>query len=102
MEISFEEDRLSGVWFPAVVVEDLGEKYLLVEYKCAGINGGEKLRRVSVDHHHIRPSLPKFKDISFGLLDKVDAFYDFGWWSGVVPETLLIVGTLCILKTQIM
>ncbi|PWA59922.1 agenet-like domain, Agenet domain [Artemisia annua] len=88
VEISFEENRLCGVWFPAVVVEDLGGKLLLVEYKCAWINGGEKLHRVSVDHHHIRPSLTKFKDISFGSLDKVDVFYDFGWWSGVVTRNL--------------
>ena len=74
VEISFEENHLCGVWFPAVVVVDLGGIFLLVEYKCAGINGGEKLRRVSVENHHIRPSKLKFKDVSFGLLDKVDAF----------------------------
>ncbi|GJU59597.1 agenet domain-containing protein [Tanacetum coccineum] len=88
VEISFEENRLCGAWFPADVVEDLGGNFLLVEYKCAGINGGEKLRRVSVDHHHIRPSSPKFKDTSFGLFDKVEAFFDFGWWSGVVTKNL--------------
>ncbi|KAF5783281.1 hypothetical protein HanXRQr2_Chr11g0506081 [Helianthus annuus] len=28
------------------------------------------------------------------LLEKVDAFYDFGWWSGVITKNMLIVDTL--------
>ncbi|KAL9995729.1 putative Agenet-like domain-containing protein [Helianthus debilis subsp. tardiflorus] len=80
VEITLEEEILRDVWFPATVVEDLGNNRFLVEYK--------ELQRVSIDHHHIRPSAPQFTVTSFGLLEKVDAFYDFGWWRGVITKKL--------------
>ncbi|MFS7976201.1 putative Agenet-like domain-containing protein [Helianthus anomalus] len=78
VEITLEEEILRDIWFPATVVEDLGNNRFLVEYK--------ELQRVSIDHRHIRPSTPQFTVTSFGLLEKVDAFYDFGWWSGVITN----------------
>ncbi|XP_035834422.1 DUF724 domain-containing protein 7 isoform X2 [Helianthus annuus] len=80
VEVTLEEEILRDVWFPATVVEDLGNNRFLVEYK--------ELQRVSIDHLHIRPSAPQFTVTSFGLLEKVDAFYDFGWWSGVITKKL--------------
>ncbi|KAJ0520482.1 putative Agenet-like domain-containing protein [Helianthus annuus] len=80
VEITLEEEILRDVWFPATVVEDLGNNRFLVEYK--------ELQRVSIDHRHIRPSAPQFTVTSFGLLEKVDAFYDFGWWRGVITKKL--------------
>ncbi|KAM0053936.1 putative Agenet domain, plant type [Helianthus debilis subsp. tardiflorus] len=53
-----------------------------------GRNNASKLRRVTVDHLHIRPSVPQTRVKSFGLLEKVDAFADFGWWSGVITKKL--------------
>ncbi|KAM0027983.1 putative Agenet-like domain-containing protein [Helianthus debilis subsp. tardiflorus] len=76
VEVSLECD----VWFPATIVEDLGNNQFLVEYK--------DLQRVNIDHLHIRPSIPEVTFTSFGLLEKVDAFYDYGWWSGVVTKKL--------------
>ncbi|KAL8252918.1 hypothetical protein R6Q59_036611 [Mikania micrantha] len=88
VEVLFEEEILSDVWFPATVVEDLGNNLFLVEYNCSGINGKSKLDRVTVDHLHIRPSTPQIRVLNFSLLEKVDAFVDFGWWSGVVTKKL--------------
>ncbi|KAJ0520488.1 putative Agenet-like domain-containing protein [Helianthus annuus] len=76
VEVSLERD----VWFPATIVEDLGNNQFLVEYK--------DLQRVNIDHLHIRPSIPQVTSTSFGLLEKVDAFYDYGWWSGVITKKL--------------
>ncbi|MFS7976208.1 putative Agenet-like domain-containing protein [Helianthus anomalus] len=80
VEVTLEEEILRDVWFPAAVVEDLGNNRFLVEYK--------ELQRVSIDRRHIRPSAPQFTVTSFGLLEKVDAFYDFGWWRGVITKKL--------------
>ncbi|KAI3819220.1 hypothetical protein L1987_13045 [Smallanthus sonchifolius] len=87
VEVSFEEEVLHGVWFPATIVEDLGNDLFLVEYS-SWVNDESKLHRVTVDHLHIRPSIPQTTVTSFGLLEKVDAFVDFGWWSGVITKKL--------------
>ncbi|MFS8022581.1 putative Agenet-like domain-containing protein [Helianthus anomalus] len=80
VEISLEEEILRDVWFPATIVDDPGNIRFLVEYK--------ELQRIGIDHLHIRPSAPQCTVTSFDLLEKVDVFYDFGWWSGVVKKKL--------------
>ncbi|XP_076901940.1 DUF724 domain-containing protein 7-like [Bidens hawaiensis] len=77
------------IWYPATIVEDLGNDLFSVEYNCSKENNGEsKLCRVTVGHLHIRPSVAQFRVSSFGLLEKVDAFVDFGWLSGVITKKL--------------
>ncbi|MFS7975422.1 putative Agenet-like domain-containing protein [Helianthus anomalus] len=78
VEISLEDERFCDVWFPATIVQDLGNNWFLVEYK--------ELQRVSVDHLHIRPLRPDFRDHEFHFSREVEAFYEFGWWSGVVTK----------------
>uniref|UniRef100_A0A251TH18 Putative agenet-like domain-containing protein n=1 Tax=Helianthus annuus TaxID=4232 RepID=A0A251TH18_HELAN len=73
VEITLEEEILRDVWFPATVVEDLGNSRFLVEYT--------ELQRVSIDHRHILPSTPQFTVTSFGLLKKWMLFMILG--SGV-------------------
>ncbi|KAM0007156.1 putative Agenet-like domain-containing protein [Helianthus debilis subsp. tardiflorus] len=80
VEISLEDERFRDVWFPATIVQDLGNNWFLVEYK--------ELQRVSVDHLHIRPLRPDFRDHEFHFSREVEAFYEFGWWSGVVTKAL--------------
>ncbi|KAL7583227.1 hypothetical protein Lser_V15G41543 [Lactuca serriola] len=84
VEVWFEEDDLCDAWFPATVIEDLGNNLFLIEYQC----DEAEFRKVTVDHHHIRPSTPPIRDTNFVLLEKVDAFYDFGWWTGVITKKL--------------
>ncbi|KAI7751527.1 hypothetical protein M8C21_013386 [Ambrosia artemisiifolia] len=88
VEVSFEKESLRDVWFPATVLKDLGNSTFLVEYQQPG--GGDEglLHEVTVDKHHIRPSPPYLRDKNFVLLEKVDAYHDFGWWSGVVTKKL--------------
>ncbi|XP_076890201.1 DUF724 domain-containing protein 7-like, partial [Bidens hawaiensis] len=83
VEVFIEE-----VCYPATVVEDLGNDLFSVEYNCSENNGESKLCRVTVDHLHVRPSVPQVRVLSFGLLEKVDAFVDFGWLSGVITKKL--------------
>ncbi|XP_059625538.1 DUF724 domain-containing protein 6-like isoform X2 [Cornus florida] len=88
VEVSFDKEEHRDVWFPAIVLEDFGNNSFLVEYQSLGVDVEAGPLKVTVDFLHIRPSPPYFKDKIFVLLEKVDAFYDFGWWGGVITKEL--------------
>ncbi|XP_024966668.1 DUF724 domain-containing protein 7-like isoform X4 [Cynara cardunculus var. scolymus] len=88
VEVSFEREDLRDVWFPATVLKDSGNNCFLVEYQQPGIGDEAALHKVTVDYLHIRPSPPHLRDKNFVLLEKVDAYFDFGWWSGVITKEL--------------
>ncbi|KAI3800887.1 hypothetical protein L1987_28986 [Smallanthus sonchifolius] len=88
VEVSFEKESLCDVWFPATVLKNLGNSTFLVEYQQPGADDETILHKVTVDFHHIRPSPPHLRDKNFVLLEKVDAYYDFGWWTGVITKEL--------------
>ncbi|KAL8101095.1 uncharacterized protein LOC141683338 isoform X2 [Apium graveolens] len=87
VEVSLEKVQNCEVWFPAVVEEETGSDSFLVEYQCLGKIGVPESVRVKVDLLHIRPSPPQFVK-NYDLLEKVDAYIDFGWWSGVITKEL--------------
>ncbi|KAI3679561.1 hypothetical protein L2E82_51224 [Cichorium intybus] len=88
VEVCFEGEDLRDVWFPATVVGNLGNNSFLVEYQRPGIGNEATVDKVARDYLHIRPSPPHLRDKNFVLLEKVDAYYDFGWWSGVITKEL--------------
>ncbi|KAG8389591.1 hypothetical protein BUALT_Bualt02G0245000 [Buddleja alternifolia] len=87
VEVSFDRDDCQDAWFPATIHEDLGNGTLLVEH-CADIEKKVQTIKVKTDSLHVRPCPPLLKDKNFVLLEKVDAFFDFGWWSGVITKVL--------------
>ncbi|XP_071699571.1 DUF724 domain-containing protein 7-like [Rutidosis leptorrhynchoides] len=88
VEVSFDKESLQDVWFPATILKNSGNDTFLVEYQLPG-NGDEAvLDKVTVDYHHIRPSPPHLREKNFVVLEKVDAYSDFGWWSGVITKEL--------------
>lgn len=88
VEVSFEGENLRDAWFPATVVDKLGNNCFAVEYQQPGIGDEATPHKVTVDYLHIRPSPPHLRDKNFVLLEKVDAYYDCGWWSGVITKVL--------------
>ncbi|XP_076905488.1 uncharacterized protein LOC143561241 isoform X2 [Bidens hawaiensis] len=86
VEVSFEKEGLRDVWFPATVLKNSGNSAFLVEYQPR--TGNEAIIHTTVDYHHIRPSPPYLKDKNFGVSVKVDVYYDFGWWCGVITKVL--------------
>ncbi|CAH1416679.1 unnamed protein product [Lactuca virosa] len=72
------------VWFPATVVENLGDNSFLVEHQQPGIGDEATLHKVAVDYQHIRPSPPhlSLRDKDFVLLEKRENFD----WSSVRPR----------------
>ncbi|GAB2241206.1 hypothetical protein Droror1_Dr00017981 [Drosera rotundifolia] len=85
VEVKFDEEDLQDIWFPATVVEDVGDNSFSVEY-LGSIECG--LVKVVVDYFHIRKPPPSMRRESFELLEKVDWFNGFGWYSGVVTKVL--------------
>lgn len=88
VEVSSDEDGFSGAWFAATVVEALGKDKFLVEYHDLLADDDSQLRE-EIDALHIRPHpLDTDVDGQFSILDEVDAFYNDGWWVGVISKAL--------------
>ncbi|KAK3020069.1 hypothetical protein RJ639_004069 [Escallonia herrerae] len=85
VEVSFDGQHSRDTWHLATVLRETGKNTFLVEYQNLG-TGDET--ETTVDSHHIRPCPPRLEDKEFVLLEKVDAFYDYGWWSGNIVKIL--------------
>nr|GMD60887.1 DUF724 domain-containing protein 6-like isoform X2 [Ipomoea batatas] len=83
VEVSFERYDPRDVWFPATILEVFGNGSFSVEYQKSNVRD-----KVTVGSFQIRPCPPHLKNTNFCLLERVDAFYDFGWWSGVITKML--------------
>lgn len=85
VEVWFEsEDEFHGAWYPATIAEDLGNGSFLVEFK----DSDGVCMKSEVDSVRVRPCPPIIKDWEFGASEKVDAFHNFGWWSGLISKRL--------------
>ncbi|XP_041990099.1 DUF724 domain-containing protein 7-like isoform X3 [Salvia splendens] len=87
VEVSFDREDFQDAWFPTTIREDLGNQTFLVEYNSVNPDSHGSTK-ASVDSLHIRPCPPVLKDKKFILLEKVDAFFDFGWWNGIITKEL--------------
>lgn len=87
-EVAFDDEDPHEVWFPATVLKHFHRNTFQVEYQQPGSGDEAVLHKAIVDFWHIRPSPPHLRDKDFGLDDEVDAYYDFGWWCGVITKEL--------------
>lgn len=87
VEVSFDRDDRRDAWFPSKVLEHCENGSFLVE-RYRTVDNKASIDRVTVDSFHIRPLPPHIKRKKFNLLEKVDAFYDLAWWSGVITREL--------------
>ncbi|KAL8142647.1 hypothetical protein V2J09_015679 [Rumex salicifolius] len=85
VEVSLGDEDSSDIWYPATVIKETRNRSFVVKYK--GSNEAADLT-VVVDSLHIRPSPPACVNTTFQLLEKVDAFCNFVWSSGVVTKVL--------------
>lgn len=88
VEVSSDEEGFKGSWFAAKVIEPIGEDKYLVEYRDLREDDGIEPLKEETDFLHIRPPPPSEEDIDFTVGDKVDAFYNDGWWAGDVIESM--------------
>nr|GEW50985.1 hypothetical protein [Tanacetum cinerariifolium] len=87
-EVAFDGERPHEVWFPATVLKHSHKGTFQVEYQQPGSGDEAVLHKATVNFWHIRPSPPHLRDTDFGLDDEVDAYYDYGWWCGVITQKL--------------
>lgn len=86
VEVCSDEDGFKGAWFCATLVEPKAERKFVVEYESL-LDDDSKLLREEVSMLQIRPRPPKTDDVDqFKFLDEVDAYYNDGWWVGVVSK----------------
>ncbi|VFQ63773.1 unnamed protein product [Cuscuta campestris] len=88
VEVTFDGDDYKDAWYPSKLVEVCGNGYFMVDCMRPNTEIKEQIRAV-VRSSHIRPCLPLLKNSKcFCLNDKVESFYDSGWWFGVIKEVL--------------
>ncbi|OMO64050.1 hypothetical protein CCACVL1_22090 [Corchorus capsularis] len=88
VEVNIDKENVRDVWFPAIVIKELGESSFLVKYQSSRNDDESGTEKVVVDSLHIRPTPPRYADRNYELLEKVDTTYNFGWRSGVITKVL--------------
>lgn len=88
VEVCSDEEGFKGAWFSGTLVEVKGEGKFVVEYDSL-LDEDSSLLREDVDILQMRPRPPKTAEVAqFEVLDEVDAYYNDGWWVGVVSKVL--------------
>ncbi|KAG1371388.1 DUF724 domain-containing protein 3 [Cocos nucifera] len=88
VEVSSDDEGFRGAWYAATIVKLIQKKKFLVEYKNLKTDDETKPLTEIVDFQHIRPSPETSVIKQFKLLEEVDAFYNDGWWVGVISKVL--------------
>lgn len=89
VEVSNDEDGFQGAWFDATIVKALGQDKYLIQYKSLRTEDDADFLTEEVDIQHIRPTPPEVVVVyNYNLNEEVDAFYNDGWWEGVISKVL--------------
>ncbi|CAI9774265.1 unnamed protein product [Fraxinus pennsylvanica] len=88
VEVSFDAEDCRDAWFPATILDILRNGSFLVGYRSPIVGDEACLLKVIIDPLHVRPCPPLLKSKKFDLLEKIDASFDNGWWSGVITKEL--------------
>ena len=89
VEVSSDEEGYKGSWFTATVIGSTGSDSFLVEYHNLTMDDGIQPFREEAHARHIRPFPPKVSGIvHFKELQEVDAWYNDGWWEGVISKVI--------------
>lgn len=88
VEVSSDDEGFRGAWYAATIVKLIQKKKFLVEYQNLKTDDETKPLTEIVDFQHIRPRPETPVVEQFKLLEEVDAFYNDGWWVGVISKVL--------------
>ncbi|CAN1798180.1 Protein AGENET DOMAIN (AGD)-CONTAINING P1, partial [Linum perenne] len=89
VEVTINEEGFKGTWYAARIIEASGKDKYLVEYKTLTNEENTEYLREDIHVGYIRPCPPQVVVVDgFKLRDEVDAYYNDGWWVGVVKKKL--------------
>ncbi|KAK6160953.1 hypothetical protein DH2020_004334 [Rehmannia glutinosa] len=87
VEVKSDEEGYQGSWYTAVIVCSLCSDKYLVEYQTLKTDDESELLRENAFASYIRPCPPKFVRVDrYKMLEEVDAWYNDGWWIGLVSK----------------
>ncbi|KAK6913651.1 Agenet-like domain [Dillenia turbinata] len=88
VEIRSDEEGFHGSYYGATIISFLGNDRFMVEYKTLLSDDRSEFLKEAVDAQSIRPFPPKIHVEQFKQHETVDAWYNDGWWTGVVSRVL--------------
>ncbi|KAI8565956.1 hypothetical protein RHMOL_Rhmol02G0002000 [Rhododendron molle] len=81
VEVKSDDEGYHGSWFTAVIVGSLGEDKFLIEYQTLKSEDEAQPLKEKTEASHLRPCPPDIQRVDrFKLFEKVDAWYNDGWW----------------------
>lgn len=83
VEIAYMRQQIPVAWYTASVIKVQDEQVLLVEYETLKAKDNSLLSEL-VSIQYIRPHPPVREVEHFKVLAEVEAYYNGGWWPGVV------------------
>ncbi|KAJ8573962.1 hypothetical protein K7X08_010473 [Anisodus acutangulus] len=89
VEVKSDEEGYQGSWYTAVIVNSIGQQKFLVEYLTLRTEDESKPLKEKADASDIRPCPRVIQRIDrFKMLEEVDAWYNEGWWVGLICKIL--------------
>ncbi|XP_076931804.1 protein AGENET DOMAIN (AGD)-CONTAINING P1-like [Bidens hawaiensis] len=93
VEISSDDNGFRGAWYTGTVIKPVirnGKQLIQVEYKTLMADESTtKPLRETLNVVQLRPLPPREKgERDFKFSEEVDAYYNDGWWEGVITGVL--------------
>jgi hypothetical protein len=89
VEVRSDEEGFRGSWYTAIILELIGNDKFFVEYQTLKTEDETELLKEEADVSDIRPCPPDIEHLyRFAVLEKVDVWYNEGWWVGHVSKVL--------------